>query len=201
MAGSDHFLGIAAKLMRRVLVDHARRRGFQKRGGDRPHVALDETMAVLEPRDFNLLALDRALESLATLAPAKRQSWNDGSSADSRWTRLPQVSGSPPIRSRGIGGWPSSGSCANCGTRAVSERSRWTEIEAVCQAALDRRPDERPDFVASECGDDDVLRREVEALLRHAESDAALLESSRRAGRLCPWGGRAHAQWVPCRLT
>ena len=60
----------------------------------------------------------------------------------------------------------------------MSERSRWTEIEAVCQAALDRRPDERPDFVASECGDDDELRREVEALLRHAESDAALLESS-----------------------
>jgi RNA polymerase sigma factor (TIGR02999 family) len=67
----NHFLGIAAKLMRRVLVDHARRRGFQKRGGDRPHVALDETMAVLEPKDFNLLALDRALESLATLDPRK----------------------------------------------------------------------------------------------------------------------------------
>ena len=67
----SHFLGIAAKLMRRVLVDHARRRGFQKRGGDCPHVALDETMAVLEPRDFNLLALDRALESLATLDPRK----------------------------------------------------------------------------------------------------------------------------------
>jgi RNA polymerase sigma-70 factor (ECF subfamily) len=58
----NHFLGIAAKLMRRVLVDHARRRGFQKRGGDRTPVALDESMAVLEARDFNLLALDRALE-------------------------------------------------------------------------------------------------------------------------------------------
>ncbi len=59
----------------------------------------------------------------------------------------------------------------------MAERSRWTEIEAVCQAALDRRPDERPDFVARECGDDEDLRREVEALLRHAESDAALLDS------------------------
>jgi Tol biopolymer transport system component len=59
----------------------------------------------------------------------------------------------------------------------MAERSRWTEIEAVCQAALDRRPDERPDLVARECGDDEDLRREVEALLRHAESDAALLDS------------------------
>jgi RNA polymerase sigma factor (TIGR02999 family) len=67
----NHFLGIAAKLMRRVLVDHARRRGFQKRGGDRAQVALDESMAVLEARDFNLLALDRALESLAILDPRK----------------------------------------------------------------------------------------------------------------------------------
>jgi serine/threonine-protein kinase len=56
------------------------------------------------------------------------------------------------------------------------ERQRWADIEAVCQAALDRRPDERPDFVAKECGHDEDLRREVEALLRHAESDAALLE-------------------------
>ena len=59
----------------------------------------------------------------------------------------------------------------------MAERSRWTEIEAVCQAALDRRPDERRDFVASECGDDEELLREVEALLRQAESDAALLDS------------------------
>jgi eukaryotic-like serine/threonine-protein kinase len=59
----------------------------------------------------------------------------------------------------------------------MSERSRWAEIEAVCQAALDRRPDERREFVASECGDDEDLRRDVEALLEHAESDDALLES------------------------
>ena len=75
----------------------------------------------------------------------------------------------------------------------MSERSRWTEIEAVCQAALDRRPDERPDFVASECGDDDELRREVEALLRHAESDAALLESPLAALAAYALGAGEHA--------
>ena len=59
----------------------------------------------------------------------------------------------------------------------MTERSRWLKIEAVCQAALDRPPDERPDFVTGECGEDEVLRREVEALLRHAESDVTLLDS------------------------
>ena len=67
----NHFLGIAAKLMRRVLVDHARRRGFQKRGGDRAQVPLDESMAVAESTDVNLLALDRALELLAVVDPRK----------------------------------------------------------------------------------------------------------------------------------
>jgi RNA polymerase sigma-70 factor (ECF subfamily) len=62
-----HFLGIAARLMRRVLVDHARSRGYQKRGGAAPHVPLDEVLVVSPAPDFNVLALDRALEKLAAL--------------------------------------------------------------------------------------------------------------------------------------
>ena len=61
----SHFLGIAARLMRRVLVDHARTRGRRKRGGDHDHVPLDEEVAAAPCLDFNLLALDRALEALA----------------------------------------------------------------------------------------------------------------------------------------
>lgn len=68
-----HFLGIAARLMRRVLVDHARTRGYQKRGGDLQRVSLDEAMAVSPDPDFNLLALDRALEKLAAADPRKAQ--------------------------------------------------------------------------------------------------------------------------------
>ena len=64
-----HFLGIAARLMRRVLVDHARTRGFQKRGGGAQKVSLDEGMMVSPSLDFNVLALDRALEALAVIAP------------------------------------------------------------------------------------------------------------------------------------
>ena len=66
-----HFLGIAARLMRRVLVDHARARGMKKRGGGNYTVALDEGMAVSPPSDVNLLALDRALQALAAIDERK----------------------------------------------------------------------------------------------------------------------------------
>ena len=66
-----HFLGIAARLMRRVLVDHARERGVQKRGGGAIKVPFDEGMVVTAPRDLDLLALDRALEALALVDERK----------------------------------------------------------------------------------------------------------------------------------
>src|SRR5215813_771982 len=66
-----HFLGIAARLMRRVLVDHARARGYEKRGGGLQKVALDEGAAVVPELALNVWALDRALETLATVDPRK----------------------------------------------------------------------------------------------------------------------------------
>ena len=66
-----HFLGIAARLMRRVLVDHARTRGMQKRGGGAYAVPLDDDMAVAETRDIDLLGLDRALDALAAVDERK----------------------------------------------------------------------------------------------------------------------------------
>lgn len=61
------FLGVAAEMMRRILVNHAVARRTAKRGGDAPRVALDETLRVLEADDVDLLALDGALEVLATV--------------------------------------------------------------------------------------------------------------------------------------
>ena len=66
-----HFLGIAAQLMRRVLVDHARSRGFQKRGGTDRKVPLDDAVLALPASTVDLLALDRALEMLAAVDPRK----------------------------------------------------------------------------------------------------------------------------------
>lgn len=60
-----HFLGISARLMRRVLVDHARARGYQKRGGGAQRVTLDEALIVSPEPALDLVALDCALEALA----------------------------------------------------------------------------------------------------------------------------------------
>ena len=66
-----HFLGIAARLMRRVLVDHARTRGFQKRGGGGRQVSLDDAMLASPAPTVDVLALDRALEALSVVDPRK----------------------------------------------------------------------------------------------------------------------------------
>lgn len=60
-----HFLGISARLMRRVLVDHARRRGYLKRGGDVQRVTLHEGLVTSAEPALDVVALDGALEALA----------------------------------------------------------------------------------------------------------------------------------------
>lgn len=60
-----HFLGIAARCMRQVLVDHARAKAAAKRGGGRHQVTLDEGMLVGDGRALELLALDQAMARLA----------------------------------------------------------------------------------------------------------------------------------------
>src|SRR2546422_10527527 len=66
-----HFFAIAAQLMRRVLVDEARKRHFQKRGGEFKRISLDEAMLISPERDAELMALDEALDRLAKFAPRK----------------------------------------------------------------------------------------------------------------------------------
>jgi RNA polymerase sigma factor (TIGR02999 family) len=66
-----HFLAMAARLMRRILVDHARARGYQKRGGGAARVTFDEAIEVSnEPRQ-DVVALDDALQALAGLDERK----------------------------------------------------------------------------------------------------------------------------------
>ena len=64
-----HFFGIAAQVMRRVLVDHARGHLRQKRGGVQRRVAMDETLVFAPEQSEELLQLDEALERLAELDP------------------------------------------------------------------------------------------------------------------------------------
>jgi RNA polymerase sigma factor (TIGR02999 family) len=65
-----HFFGVAAGMMRRILVDHARRRRADKRGGDWERVTLAEhEVAAVGPREIDVLALHESLERLATFDP------------------------------------------------------------------------------------------------------------------------------------
>lgn len=69
----SHFYGIAAQMMRRVLVDHARSRGAEKRGGAQHKLSLDEAHFMHEERAAELIALDEALARLTQIFPRKGQ--------------------------------------------------------------------------------------------------------------------------------
>src|SRR5437870_4546746 len=68
-----HFVAAAAQLMRRIMVDHARKRHSLKRGAGAQRITLDEAAWVTEKRSEELLALDEALETLASQDPRKSQ--------------------------------------------------------------------------------------------------------------------------------
>ena len=64
-----HFCAIAAHSMRQILIERARARGAQKRGGERQRITLDERLMPGSERSIDLIALDEALERLAALDP------------------------------------------------------------------------------------------------------------------------------------
>jgi RNA polymerase sigma factor (TIGR02999 family) len=66
-----HFLAVAARMMRRILVDHARTRLAQKRGGGAGQVTLDEALVVSNEPRADFVALDDALNALATFDERK----------------------------------------------------------------------------------------------------------------------------------
>jgi RNA polymerase sigma factor (TIGR02999 family) len=68
-----HFYGLAARVMRQILVDFSRRRNYQKRGGGLHQITLVEAFAVEPGNDPDLLALDEALRELATVDQRKAQ--------------------------------------------------------------------------------------------------------------------------------
>ena len=68
-----HFLGVAAHLMRQILVDHARSRSASKRGGGQPARSLDESIDAALERPLALIAVDDALAALERTDPQKAQ--------------------------------------------------------------------------------------------------------------------------------
>lgn len=72
-ANRSHFFAISAQIMRRILIDHARRHAYAKRGGGARQVSLDETATVVDNDLSEFLRLDEALKSLAELDPRRSQ--------------------------------------------------------------------------------------------------------------------------------
>src|SRR5262249_45051685 len=68
-----HFFGMCARMMRQILVDHARSRGYQKRGGDVQKVSLEDVAIVSESKGAEVLALDEALKHFARLYPRQSE--------------------------------------------------------------------------------------------------------------------------------
>jgi RNA polymerase sigma factor (TIGR02999 family) len=68
-----HFFAISAQLMRRILVDFARAKKANKRGGDNQKITFDEQLPVSEEKESDLLALDEALQELALLNARQAQ--------------------------------------------------------------------------------------------------------------------------------
>lgn len=73
LQGRTHFYGVAARLMRQILVDHARRRDADKRGGHAVTLSLDERLVGSSRQDVDIVALDDALTRLAELSPQQSQ--------------------------------------------------------------------------------------------------------------------------------
>ena len=67
----SHFFALASKLMRRILLDHARSHRRAKRGGEATHVNLDDVAVIAPEKSEDLIALDEALEALAEFDPQK----------------------------------------------------------------------------------------------------------------------------------
>ncbi len=110
----EHFFGVAAKAMRHILVDHARGRQADKRGGAAVKVPLDEAAVAAEEKAANLIALNGALDRLAEFDRESAVWSSCDISADSASRRRPRCWRSHPRRCSETGGLQRSGFTIQC---------------------------------------------------------------------------------------
>jgi RNA polymerase sigma-70 factor (ECF subfamily) len=72
-ANRSHFFAISAQIMRRILIDHARRHAYAKRGGGAQQVSLEEAATITPAQSLELIRLDEALKSLSERDPRRGQ--------------------------------------------------------------------------------------------------------------------------------
>jgi len=110
------FFSIASRLMRRILIDHARSHHYAKRGGGTRRVSLDEAAVVAQEQAAELVALDDALKSLAAIDPRKCQ----------------------VVELRFFGGMSVEESAAVLGVSAVTVMRDWSTAKAWLQREMEK---------------------------------------------------------------
>ena len=187
-----HFLAHAAQAMRRILVDHARARRAEKRGGADVCVSLDELLSgSAEPEDQvatrltarreELIAIDTALNELAALDARQAKiielRYFTGLEEEEIAVAL-GVSARTVFRQLRAGRLWLLRQIERT-SHHVMTPERWSRVTHLVNEALDSPPDRRPSFLDSACGGDESLRADVESLLAQAD---------RTNGRLAePW--------------
>jgi aminoglycoside phosphotransferase len=191
----SHFYALSSRLMRQILVDHARSRGRRKRGGAAPPIEFDETrMAPLAQPD--LVRLDDALHALAETDARKCQvvelRFFGGLSAEETAEVL-NVSPRTVLRDWRLAKvWLQ----REMEREAVDGADRWARVERIYHEAVDLPVGERARFLDSACAGDAALRRELESLLartvRHCSKRSALDAAAMAIAQDAPpsWIGR-----------
>ena len=170
-----HFFAIAAQLMRRILIDHARMHTNRKRGGEFPKETLDETALLVGERASDLLALDDALKRLSAMDPRKAQvvelryfgGLNIQETAEV--IKVSAADGTAGVEDgKGLASPRDQG-------RLSDEARALATIDKLFQAALTLEPVDRAAFLDHASEGDVGLRREVESLLAsHARAESFL---------------------------
>ena len=166
----SHFFALASRMMRRILVDHARARAAGKRPDATLRVTLDGDLASVDPRGCDLLMLDQALSELARLD--QRQ---ESIVELCYFGGLTEVEVAGDVVHLSIDGGERAAQregvalpahdIGRCRALDVSKAERWTRVKEIFDTVVACPVDGRAALIQHLCGDDRALQAEVESLL------------------------------------
>ena len=172
-----HFFAISAQLMRHILVDHARAHTRAKRGGGAHLITFDEGTVVSRERAADVIALDDALNGLATLDLKQSRIVESYTSADSPLKKRPEPPGASTRHYQTRVADSQSLALPQTQQRVnVVTPERWQQVKGVLDAALEREPQERAVFISKACEGDEPLRKELESLIISHEQAGNFIE-------------------------
>ena len=172
-----HFFGVAAQLMRRILVDHARTHLRAKRGGHLTKVSLDETAIVSMDKAAEFIVLDDALTGLAEIDPQKSRIVEMKIFCGLNEEEIAVVEKVSPrtIRRewRKAKAWLAPGN-----PKLTMKPERWKQVDELFSAVLDLDDlEKRSAFLDEACAGDEALKKEVETLLAFDGQADSVIES------------------------